>query len=159
MIPEEKAKINNDRMDKMELMIIISFLGSRWWIGAITILMMWRKKSWRFGLIVLGGLVIGEGLKRMVMEPRPIGMKVIENSWAFPSGHALNSTVFYGLLFLEFKKWRQRWLILLMPIIIGLSRIGLGVHYWWDVVAGWILGTGWVMASKRIFRIDSGNKK
>lgn len=60
--------------------------------------------------------------------------------FSFPSGHSTNAVAVYASL--PFYK-RRKWLVVigvLMPLLIGLSRVCLGVHYPTDVLAGWLLG-------------------
>ena len=60
--------------------------------------------------------------------------------YSFPSGHTSNSsTMYFSLPAYEKKKWLVV-LGILMPFLVGLSRVCLGVHYPTDVMAGWILG-------------------
>ena len=60
--------------------------------------------------------------------------------YSFPSGHTSNSsTMYFSLPVYEKKKWLVV-LGILMPFLIGLSRVCLGVHYPTDVMAGWLLG-------------------
>ncbi|HLY91696.1 MAG TPA: phosphatase PAP2 family protein, partial [Candidatus Angelobacter sp.] len=76
----------------------------------------------------------------------------LPNSYSFPSGHALTSLCFYGvmagLLSARIKSlpWRiVMWtLAVLLIVSIGLSRIYLGVHYPSDVLAGYLAATLWV---------------
>ena len=60
--------------------------------------------------------------------------------YSFPSGHTSNSsTMYFSLPVYEKKKWLVV-LGILMPFLVGLSRVCLGVHYPTDVIAGWLLG-------------------
>jgi membrane-associated phospholipid phosphatase len=67
---------------------------------------------------------------------------------SFPSGHATESMTLYGALALTVgRRLRSRWLRALallfglgLPLLIGFSRVYLGVHFFTDVLAGWILG-------------------
>ena len=89
--------------------------------------------------------LINQGLKLIFHRPRPIGFRLIEISgFSFPSGHAMGSTAFYGLLiYLSYKLIKNKPLKIisivinsLIIILIGISRIYLGVHYCSDVVVG-----------------------
>ena len=71
---------------------------------------------------------------------------------SFPSGHALNSTLFYLALALVLApllkqrsaKWGLYGFALISSLVIGLSRIALGVHWPSDVLASWIIAYGWL---------------
>ena len=77
---------------------------------------------------------------------------VTETSFSFPSGHALATMCFYGMLAFfimrETSSWPLRlWvatLTLFLSLAIGISRIYLGVHYPTDVVAGYAVGFMWL---------------
>lgn len=71
-----------------------------------------------------------------------------EASYSFPSGHALASTAIYGTIALMVarrlrRRW-ARWLVVagtgLLLLVIGVTRLYLGAHYFTDVLAGWALG-------------------
>ncbi len=103
----------------------------------------------RLGIRALLAMLIAQYIvmliKDIVQEPRPYlaDSRIIsegERSSSFPSGHAMGSMVFYGLLLLwTDKKWLRIALAALI-FFIGLSRNYLGVHYPHDVLAGWLLG-------------------
>ncbi|MCC6498020.1 MAG: phosphatase PAP2 family protein, partial [Propionibacteriaceae bacterium] len=75
-----------------------------------------------------------------------------EDSFSFPSGHALNSTVVAGMLaYLACWLTRRRWLrvvavlaALLWAVGMGLSRVFLGHHWLTDVMFAWLFGLGWL---------------
>lgn len=111
----------------------------------------------RLGLRVLLAMLVSQYIvmliKDIVQEPRPfiVDSRIVsdgEHGLSFPSGHAMGSLVFYGMLILATnKKWLQ-WSLVPLIFFIGLSRNYLGVHYPHDVVAGWLLGLvflwGWL---------------
>lgn len=100
---------------------------------------------------VLGAWLLNSGLKDLIKRDRPSAERwlVEVDSFSFPSGHAMVSILFYGLLaYLLWvnvrQTWRAAWLIppvaVLVILCIGLSRIYLGVHYPSDVLAGYTAG-------------------
>jgi membrane-associated phospholipid phosphatase len=77
---------------------------------------------------------------------------------SFPSGHALNSLVGCGVLLLVLSPllasvWRRvaRAAAGLIVLLVGFARVGLGVHYLTDVVAGWTIGAAWLLVTAAIF--------
>ncbi len=67
-------------------------------------------------------------------------MDIAIQGYSFPSLHSSNAVVMFGTLFYWFRKKWVRALCILFPLIIGFSRIYLGVHYPTDVLAGWLTG-------------------
>jgi membrane-associated phospholipid phosphatase len=63
-----------------------------------------------------------------------------ETSFGMPSGHAQLSSGVLGILASSVKKAWFTWMVVFIVIMIGLSRIVLGVHFTSDVLAGWLLG-------------------
>jgi len=103
--------------------------------------------------VLLSGIALSTTLKQWIGRPRPQLVPYLDHvgSPSFPSGHALNSTVFYlavALLLAQCLPRRARWALLLAAaglfLATGVSRIALGVHYPTDVIAGWIIGAAWV---------------
>jgi len=86
--------------------------------------------------------------KQMFHRPRPDGALLEPMGFSFPSGHASISVAFYGfslyLAMCSVRFWRRRlnllMLGLLVVFLIGFSRLYLGVHYFSDVVAGYLVG-------------------
>jgi undecaprenyl-diphosphatase len=103
----------------------------------------------------LGGTAISEGLKVGFARPRPdlVAHAVDVTSMSFPSGHAMLSAVTYltlgALLARTQRSARLRAYVLgaavLLSLLIGLSRVYLGVHWPTDVLAGWCLGAAWAL--------------
>ena len=105
-----------------------------------------------FNLIIIGA--INQALKLLVQRPRPEGFRLIEETgYSFPSGHSMASTAFYGLMiYLVFKNVKNKTaktiicaLFGLLIILIGMSRIYLGVHYASDVIAGFVLSIAYLV--------------
>jgi len=103
-----------------------------------------------------GGFVLNQLLKELFARPRPYFEHplVSEASYSFPSGHATMSLICYGMLayfaVLALRTWRARTAVVfgatLLVLLIGFSRMYLGVHYFSDVVAGYTSGGIWLSA-------------
>ena len=92
-------------------------------------------------------------LKNIVERPRPEGYRLIdETGYSFPSGHSMISAAFYGLLiYIIWKNLKNKTLRLILcvalsilTILIGVSRIYLGVHYASDVVGGFVISIAYL---------------
>ncbi len=126
-------------------------------LGVIGFLLMARK--WGASLLVLvsigGGMLLSAGLKNLFARPRPDlvphGVEVLTAS--FPSGHATLSAVTYLTLAALLARVQSRprvktYLVgvaLVLTLLIGASRVYLGVHWPTDVMAGWCVGAAWAM--------------
>jgi undecaprenyl-diphosphatase len=102
----------------------------------------------------LGAALVENLLKVAVRRPRPepyFGTP-LPASYAFPSGHALDSLVVYGTLAVLVARHIERraarlWLLFGLVVLVGLigvSRIYLGVHWPTDVLGGWVVGAAWL---------------
>lgn len=108
---------------------------------------------WLIAAATISGALITLGLKELFERARPdlIYRLVNVNSVSFPSGHSAMSAVVYltqsSLLARIQKKRSARIYILttalVLTLLIGLSRVYLGVHYPTDVLAGWSFGLAW----------------
>jgi len=104
---------------------------------------------------VAGGQVLSSLLKFEVDRPRPdlVSHLVSETSLSFPSGHAMLSAVTYltlGSMAARFLPGRTTkifvlGLAILTTLLVGASRVYLGVHWPSDVLAGWCAGFAWAM--------------
>jgi undecaprenyl-diphosphatase len=108
----------------------------------------------------LGALALDPAIKLLVGRLRPMVPMPIEHApgSSFPSGHALDSTVFYGVMLLVFlpiipPRLRKLAIGLVIALIalIGFSRVALGVHFPSDVVGGWLLGVAWLGITAHAF--------
>ena len=108
----------------------------------------------------VGGLVV-RGLKELFHRARPMEQVIPAEGYSFPSGHAFASTVFYGMLVylvwrLTDRTWARALAAVVGPLVfvaVGLSRIYLNVHYLTDVVAGWLAGGAWLVASLLLINV------
>jgi len=149
----------NPALDKFMLFITDIGFGKGYGIivGA-TIVMLAYKKRWHdisaLAICLSGAGFLSVLLKNSFQRVRPDSFFLVqETSYSFPSGHAMASMCFYGMLafFLmrEVKSWPVRLLLAMLAVvlslIIGISRIYLGVHYPSDVVAGYAVGFMWLL--------------
>ena len=114
----------------------------------------------RFAAANLVGIVaLNFALKEIVQRPRPEGFRLIaETGYSFPSGHSMVAVAFYGFLIwliIRYEEDRlQRWIwslaLFFVVIMIGVSRVYLGVHYFSDVMAGYCVAAVWLVIFTRI---------
>ncbi len=113
-----------------------------------------RRATGMFVLLsVLGGWLLSTLLKIGIARPRPdiVPHLVDVHDLSFPSGHAMLSAVTYltlGLLLSQIQSRRATRLYVItvaltLTLLVGLSRIYLGVHYPTDVFGGWCAGATW----------------
>lgn len=125
-----------------------------------TALGLWHRGRGRLGLVLLLIAMIGRGLseaqKYWVARARPDlepHLVVVKTS-SFPSGHATSSMIFYLALALALAG-HTRWNrvaaagAVLLSLLIGTSRVMLGVHWPSDVIGGWAFGMLWVLLTLR----------
>ncbi len=111
----------------------------------------------------VGAILLDPSLKVIVGRLRPVVADPVAHApgHSFPSGHALGSAVAYGALLLVFlpalrRTWLRRLVVVLVALLvfaIGFSRVGLGVHYVSDVLAGWLLAAAWLGVTGYAFRL------
>jgi undecaprenyl-diphosphatase len=152
---------------RIAILNVITTLGSSpvlYVLTGIGVVFFWRRGSRRTAIYlavtaqVAGWITLA--IKSTVGRPRPGPdenlIDVLGKS--FPSGHALNSTVVYGVLLLAFmplipRRWRV-WCVVgygLLIAAIAASRVGLVVHYLSDVLAGIVLGLAWLAVATATF--------
>ncbi len=116
----------------------------------LLILFYYILKKKHIAYLIIGNLLftvlLNQIIKFMIKRDRPTGFRLIEMSgYSFPSGHAMVSMAFYGILIYIYKhliknKILRNCLIILntsIIILIGMSRVYLGVHYLSDVITGY----------------------
>lgn len=98
----------------------------------------------------LGTFGVNFVLKQFFTRTRPIAYFLIEEKgYSFPSGHAMVSMGFYtGLFYLLSRRWKDKKLIfkflnLAIVLLVGYSRLYLGVHWPTDIAVGYIIGYTW----------------
>lgn len=147
----------------------ITKLSNTTFIVALAILLtllfqfLWKKE--KIAMLIPTNLVIialiNQILKLIFQRDRPIGYRLIEmTGYSFPSGHAMVSMAFYGLLiyiiYHLIKKKSLRITLVTINIIIifliGISRVYLGVHYLSDVVTGYSISIIYLLFLAKILK-------
>jgi undecaprenyl-diphosphatase len=126
-------------------------------LAVVVAIFVW--KGWRFSALLLavstlGGMFLTTVLKAVFQRERPdlIAAGYEAGFFSFPSGHATMAVGFYGALTLILAyhaKGLLRWLVVSLGVatvvLIGLSRMYLGVHYPTDIVAGYLSAPLWLV--------------
>jgi undecaprenyl-diphosphatase len=124
-------------------------------IGCLLVfaLLRWRRAALWLAITMAGALVLNLSLKYAFHRQRPAPFFVpLPHTYSFPSGHALFSFCFYGVLAgLLADRIKSLWVrisvwavAIVLIAAIGLSRIYLGVHYPTDVLGGYLAAAVWV---------------
>lgn len=157
--------LRSDSLNKV--MRSITFLADMWSQVIIVIAFMLitriflklRVTPLWYGLTaLLGSYFLNRALKDVFQRLRPdISYHlVVQDGFSFPSGHAMGSMIMFGgiafiLSFHVIKKQKTRNLMnigfLILILLIGFSRIYLGVHYFSDVIGGFLAGASWLSLS------------
>jgi undecaprenyl-diphosphatase len=119
----------------------------------------WREASLLF-LASAGGLTMTVALQALFNRPRPpmTAAEAAGLNASFPSGHALLSASVYLTLGALISHFAERRFVrayalaaaVIMTVLVGLSRIFLGMHWCTDVLAGWCLGVAWALLWRAI---------
>lgn len=149
-----------------QLMLAISWLGNEAVGGILTAIFVGIALAARklrtalmIGVSVTTMTILNQLLKHLVGRPRPDSalvhvVGIFKKSDSFPSGHVMFYVGLYGFLlfivYTQFKRehWLRRFLISLFSILIvlvGLSRVYLGAHWFSDVLGAYLLGFSWLM--------------
>lgn len=142
------------RLGDWEILVALTFLAAGW--------LMYRRQM-PTALFLLGSTLLARllvGLQKAMLgrvRPEQDNPFVVEESFAFPSGHAANSLIVYLMLALLLTEDRAKRKLamaaaILASLLIGLSRVLLGVHWPSDVVGGWAFGLFWLLLSVRLWR-------
>lgn len=160
-----KFLVNNRNEVLNNFFKIITQFGSAIVLIIITILCVIFIRDKKYKILVPANLVtiaiINIVLKNFFLRPRPNELRLIEETgYSFPSGHAMASTAFYGLLIyiahekIENKILRNTICIMLglLILLISISRIYVGVHYTSDVIAGTCFSIAYLILITRLIK-------
>lgn len=144
---------------------IITYMGSAWFLGLITLIILCFFKNKLIGICLGINLflvsMLNLILKNIFLIPRPDTLNLIlENGFSYPSGHAMTSFAFYGfIIYLVYKKMKpsvlKKGLILLFILLIlfiGFSRIYLGVHHFSDILGGYFISFAYLLLFVKLSR-------
>ncbi|WP_242923789.1 phosphatase PAP2 family protein [Pontibacter liquoris] len=152
-----------------QVLYVFTQLGEQWAAlgvgGILSLIFLFRKKY--VALIAFWIALAGVGIttrygKTYIARDRPseVAYYKVEH-FSFPSGHATTVMAEYGLiayfLFRHYRKRRQRRVLLgvaaVLILIVGFSRIYLGVHYLSDVLGGFLLGALWLLVGVSLMEL------
>jgi len=159
---------------------LVSLPGDGTWIPVSLViiaafLVFLFKKDKIFAVIILVAPLLGNIIKfwlkttYMVSRPEVFGCEVLTtygDKYAFPSGHVIFITIFFGLMaYYSVKHFHDWWAKLLLPIslilifTIGYARIYLGAHWYLDVIAGYFIGWGIFIISTILYKYFTTEEK
>lgn len=137
----------------------VTFLGNELFYLLIMPALYWclhPRVGIEIGVLLLLSGSLNTFLKQIFSSPRPfwistdIKQLASGTSFGFPSGHAQNAASLWGLIAVKSKRFSLQIILVVLIILIGLSRIILGVHFLHDVLAGWLIGAGLLVIYLRL---------
>lgn len=144
---------------------VITQFGSATGLVVLSLILLGAIKNKKIGILICGNLGISaflnQVLKHIIQRPRPTEFRIInESGYSFPSGHSMVSAAFYGfLIYLIYKKVKNKYLkwslitiLSILIILIGTSRIYLGVHYTSDVIGGFLVAVSYLIIYTSIIK-------
>lgn len=156
----------------MPVLEVVDDAGTTWFrLLVFAPVVVWAFRSGRTRLgwyAVVAGTLIGPvtaGLKLLVGRDRPelIDPMFLAQELSHPSGHSSGIATLVGVLLVAglrlcSPRSRSWWVAAAMAavLLVGLTRVALGVHYPSDVIAGWALGAGWVLVGAATFSVLPG---
>ena len=147
------------RLGDWEILLALPFLAAGW--------LMLRGSGWRLPALLLGSAIGGRllvDIQKIALQrvrPDEFDHPVVVSTFAFPSGHAANSMIVYLLLALLLVDNPRRRAVavfaaLVLTLLVGTSRVLLGVHWPSDVIGGWSFGLLWVLLTLELQRRWTG---
>lgn len=135
-------------------------------IGAVVTAVFLYRRSF-VGIVAFWLVMGGVGLsvrygKTFISRARPADVAYYEViHYSFPSGHATTALAMFGLLayflYRHYDKSRYQklclWMAVILSLLVGFSRIYLGVHYLSDVLAGFLLGLLWMLVGVSLVEV------
>jgi membrane-associated phospholipid phosphatase len=147
-------------------MLAMTYLGSGRTLAVlaavgVVVALIWKRRGSALMIVLslVASSIFFSAIKLLIGRPRPPlwSARIVQAQFSFPSGHATTSAAFYGVVaFILVRELRLRhrhhiWLEIIaglcavvLVVLVGVSRVYLGVHYPSDVLAGWTGGATWV---------------
>ena len=132
-----------------KIMIFITNMGSAYFYFPLLLLIFWcidEKKGARLAFFIMLGAWLNVTCKFLLKQPRPYQLdvsvgRILEKTYGFPSAHAQMSLSFWFPLSLWYGKKNLFIAAILFSLLMGFSRLYLGVHFPTDLLGGWFLAT------------------
>ena len=150
---------------------VITFFGSTPFIVALSVILfvvflICKKKNMAYltASVIIISTILNNVIKVIIMRSRPDVLKlVIETSYSFPSGHTMASVTIYGILLYLVNKTDLksglknilRVILIILPILIGISRIYLGAHFATDVIGAYLVSS--ILLLVTTYLVDKNN--
>lgn len=161
--------IRNDLLTN--LLTITTNISSPYALISLSTILLLVIKNKKTPLLIIMNLIcsfiLNQLAKLIFSRPRPIGINLIEETgFSYPSGHAMISMAYFGFIaYLIFKsninkliKFILVTLLMITIILIGFSRIYLGVHYLSDILGGFFLSIVYLIIYIKILKISNKKK-
>lgn len=148
------SSFRNATPEKIKLVKYISFLGDKYFIALLTVIIAGilylckhKTDAYMLALNLVNIVVLNKGLKYLIRRERPLDMLIEKDGYSFPSGHSMLSIGVYGfLIFLILKsnldkkyKYFLTIILSILILVVGFTRLYLGVHYPSDVIGGYLI--------------------
>jgi len=147
-------KFINGNNSLYHLFRIITELGEWYTYILLIIIVFIFKRKYSYILIgsILSSILLNNLIKIIILRDRPLWRLYNPSGYSYPSGHTMNCFIFYGMiiyLIINYYHGKYKKLIIslltILILLIGLSRIYLGVHYFTDVVGSYLFSIGWLI--------------